>query len=383
MTAPPVVRPPAVRTPRPVRWAHHPLRAELRGGPARWAALAMSLTLLLPLAAKSAYWQGSWYETQEHLHTAAALLGGPLALAAGCWQGGREQRSRMTELRASAARGPLAQFLMTALPVMLGGLAGYAVIVCGALLASRPYVSAGRPLVGPLAADAVFLAAMTMAGTVAGRLWRWRLAAPTLAVCAYVVLGVPTYQSGAVRFLSPATFQSGAALPVWWQPLAMAAWTGGLASAAVVAHTVRRHRYTAVLPLALAVAAAVPVVRTGEDMWHRDPLGERQVCDDSTPRVCVNTLDGGLLPQVSRALSGVTRRLHGWQTSPSASRTCTAIRTATRHSCPSSFSARASYAANWPIPSGSHGRPWPGWCRATAATPPPVSAVPTTPFRTG
>ncbi|WP_169795236.1 hypothetical protein [Streptomyces chattanoogensis] len=36
-----------------------------------------------------------------------------------------------------------------------------------------------------------------------------------LAVCAYVVLGVPTYQSGAVRFLSPATFHSGPSLPVW------------------------------------------------------------------------------------------------------------------------------------------------------------------------
>ncbi|MFH9250250.1 hypothetical protein ACH4LK_33080 [Streptomyces lydicus] len=314
MTAPTPVRPPAAHTARPGgRAYHHPLYAELRSGPARWAALATFLTLLVPLVAKSSFWQGSWGNTQEQVHTVATLLGGPLAAAAGCWQGGRECRTHTAELRLTGARSPLAQFLVVAWPVAFGVLAGYLAAAAGALLASWPYVSAGRPLVLPPVADGVFLAAMTMLGTVVGRLARWRLAAPALAVCAYVALGVPTYQSSPVRFLSPAAAPGAghSPLPVWWQPVAMAAWVGGLAGAAVLAYAVRRHRCTALLPLAVAAAAAVSMVQAGEGMWRPDPLGASQVCDDASPRVCVNALDRGLLPAVSHALAGITGRLDG------------------------------------------------------------------------
>ncbi|MGW8395505.1 hypothetical protein ACWGLP_02200 [Streptomyces lydicus] len=243
----------------------------------------------------------------------ATLLGGPLAAAAGCWQGGRERRTHTAELRLAGARGSLAQFLVAAWPVVFGVLAGHLAVAAGALLASWPYVSAGRPLVLPPVADGVFLAAMTTLGMVVGRLARWRLAAPALAVCAYVALGLPTYQSSPVRFLSPAAAPGAGhpPLPVWWQPVAMAAWAGGLATAAVLAYAVRRHRCTALLPLVVAVAAAVPMVHTGEGMWRPDPLGARQVCDDASPRVCVNALDQGLLPAVSHALAGLTGRLDG------------------------------------------------------------------------
>ncbi|UQA94141.1 hypothetical protein [Streptomyces halobius] len=129
MTAPALSRPPGIRTPRPGRRkpgrrTRHPLHAEARSGPARWSALAVSLILLVPLTVTSASWQGSWGQTQLQLHTMAVMLGGPLAAAAGCWQGGRERRSRMAELRAAGARGPLAQFLAAALPVVLGVLVG-------------------------------------------------------------------------------------------------------------------------------------------------------------------------------------------------------------------------------------------------------------------
>ena len=318
MNAPAPSRPPVARTPRPAKRtrAHgrtpHPWYAEVRGGSARWVALAMFVTLCVPLVAKAAYWQGNWHETQDELHNVTALLGGPLAAAAGCWQGGRERRSRMAELRLSGARSPLAQFLMAALPVLLGALVGHLVVVAGALLASWPYVSAGRPLAGPPAADAVYLAAMVLGGMVVGRLLRWRLAAPALAVCAYVGIAIFAFQTSAFRFLSPVMDGGGGdRLPLWWQPWAMAAWTAGLACAAALGYAVRRHRYVALLPLAVAVAAAVPVVRCGADMWHPDPLRRVRVCDDSLPQVCVDALDGDLLPAVSRALSGITGRLDG------------------------------------------------------------------------
>ncbi|MEV0368890.1 hypothetical protein AB0I10_03550 [Streptomyces sp. NPDC050636] len=312
MSAPTLSRPSVPGTAQPSRRTHHPLFAEVRSGPARWIALATFLTLALPLAAKAAYWQGSWGLAQLQLHTAAVLLGGPLAAAAGCWQGGRERRSRTAELRVCGARGPLAQFLVAAAPVVLGVLAGYVLAAVGTLAATWPYASSGRPHASPPAADAVFLSAVALGGMVVGRLVRWRLAALALAGCAYVALALPTDQKAALRFLSPATTHGGGdALPVWWQPLAMAAWTGGLAAAAVLAYAARRHWYAALPALAIAAAAAVPLMRTGEDMWHPNPAGKAQVCNDSSPRVCVNALNRDLLPEVSRALSGITSRLDG------------------------------------------------------------------------
>jgi hypothetical protein len=303
---------------RPAR-ARHPWHAETCRGIAPWAAVTMFLTLLVPVVAKTASWQGSWALTQSELHTVAAVLGGPLAAAAGCWQGGRERRTGMVELRLSGPRSPLAQFLVAVGPVVSGVLAAYAFVAAGTELATWPYVSAGRPLLAPLVSDAVFLAAMTVGGVVAGRIVRWRLAAPALAVCAYVALGLPLYQDWPARYLSPAVVDGvGDQLPVSWQPLAMAVWTGGLAAALALAYSARRHRYAALLPLAAAVAAAVPLVRTGDAMWHPDPAGRTQVCAGSAPRVCVNALNAKVLPDVTAALSGLTGRLEGVGNVPAA-----------------------------------------------------------------
>ncbi|MCX4819336.1 hypothetical protein OG883_05335 [Streptomyces sp. NBC_01142] len=295
----------------------HPLRAELLRGFAPWAGAAVVCTLLANMAAKSDQWQGSWGETQSSLHIVSALLGGPLAAAAGCWQGGRERRRRTAELRATAARGPLAQFLVASLPLAVWVVAGYAVTAVATLLATWPYVSAGRPVLSALPADAAFLAAMALVGQVVGRLVAWRLAAPVLALCAYLVLGIPSYQTSGARHLSPASADSmGISLPVWWQPLATTAWTGGLAAAAVLAYAARR-RYTALLPLAAATVAGVLVAQTGDAMWRADPLANQQVCNTSvTPGICVNALYKGLLPKVSDALSGVTGRLEGVENLP-------------------------------------------------------------------
>ncbi|MEV5593930.1 hypothetical protein [Streptomyces sp. NPDC052496] len=297
----------------------HPLRAEARGSVAPWAGLAVFLTLAAAMAVTAERWQGSWGETRFELHAVATLLGGPLAAAVGCLHGGREHRSRTAGLRVTAARSPLAQFVVAVLPVVLAVVLGYVLAAACALLASAPYVSAGRPLFLPMAGDAVFLAATTAAAMVAGRLVRWRPAAPALAGLTYVALGLPSYRDEAVRFLSPAVDGGvGEALPAWWQPVAMAGWTGGLAAAAVVAYTARpaRRRWAALLPLAVAAGAAVVLVQAGQRAWHPDPVAGQQVCDGGAPQVCVNALEKDLLPQVSRALSGVTGRLAGVPNAP-------------------------------------------------------------------
>ncbi|WP_455362296.1 hypothetical protein [Streptomyces sp. SYSU K21746] len=289
----------------------HPFRAELRRSLAPWAGLAMAAMLLVALFAKAGRWQGSWGETQAMLHAATALIGGPLAVACGCWHGGRERRRGTAELRASAARASLAQCLVAVSPLVLCVAAGYALAAVAPLLATWPYTSTGHPLPSRMATDLVFLAAAVIVGYVVGRLVPWRLTAPALSAFAYVALGAPGYTSWNVRWLSPAeAAYTGGQLPVWWQAPAMMLWTGGLGAAALLAYAARR-RITALLPLAVATAAAVAIVQSGDGMWRWDPALDRQVCDDSFPQVCVNSTRAKLLPQVSQALSGITSRLQG------------------------------------------------------------------------
>lgn len=296
-----------------------PLRAEARRGFAPWAAAALLLALGWALAATASQWQGSWNTTTDRLSGAAGMIGVPFALAAGAWQGGRERRLRMSELRASMPRAPLAQLLTAALPLAWWLAAAYLVAVAGTLLACAPYAPAGGPVPTVFAGAALSLAACTLLGHVAGRLMPWRLTAPALAICAYVLAGV-----GAVRAwpgpgnLVPAHLDlvGDGDLPVWWYPLVSAGWAAGLAAAAALAHAAYR-RATALLPLAAALGAAVVLVHTGDGMLRDNPLAHRQVCDDSTtPRVCVNAVHPNLLPDVTRALSGLTGRLEGVQNLP-------------------------------------------------------------------
>ncbi|MFF5155712.1 hypothetical protein ACFY3N_05495 [Streptomyces sp. NPDC000348] len=297
--------------------ARHPLRAEAVRGFAPWAGAAMLLTLVVALAAGSERWQGGWAETRDRVHAAAMLLGVPLALAAGCWQGGRERRRGTDELLATAVRGRTAAFLASALPVVVWLVAGYAVATALALLATWYRPMGDRPHLGTPLADAAVLACAALTGQVVGRLVAWRLAAPLLAAAGYAVLGVAGYaHHGSVRHLSPFVDTSSTSVPVWWQPLVSVAWTGGLTAAAVLAYTGRR-RTVALLPLVAAATSGTLLVQTGDGLWHTDPLTRRQVCEASTtPQICVNARYKDLLPRITEALSGMTGRLEGVENLP-------------------------------------------------------------------
>ncbi|MHA5049564.1 hypothetical protein [Streptomyces sp. SD15] len=298
--------------------APHPLRTESLRGIGPWSAAALLITLVWILAAKAGQWQGSWGETTSLLNTAAGLIGVPLALAAGAWQGGRDRRLRLTELRASTARTPLAQLLTAALPLACWLAAAYALAAAGALLACAPYASAGGPAPLVYAGAAVSIGAASVLGQVAGRLLPWRLTAPALAIACYVVFVLVGERHSGLRYLTPAASLEfdDEDLLVWWHPLASALWVAGLATAAVLAHTAYR-RATALLPLAAALGAAVLLVQTGDGLLRDNPLVHRQVCDESTtPQICVNATYPGMLPEVTRALSGLTGRLRGVQNLP-------------------------------------------------------------------
>jgi hypothetical protein len=302
---------------RPAARVRHPLLAEFVHGFAPWVGAAVLLTVTVAMAGKSKEWQGGWAETREMLRTASALLGIPLVAAAGCWQGGRERRRRTEELMATAVRGPLARLLASALPVALWAVAGYAGAAALTLLATGPYATGDGPYVAPLLADAAALVSAALVGQVVGRVVAWRLAAPLLAAGAYIGLGVSSYdvRSGWAN-LSPFHEGSVDTVAVWWQPAAMAAWTGSLAVAAVLAYAARR-RAVVLLPLAAASLAGTLLVQAGDGLWRPNPLTARQVCDTSTvPQICVSARYEKLLPQVKDALSGLTGRLEGVQNLP-------------------------------------------------------------------
>ncbi|MCG0069535.1 hypothetical protein L0F81_40850 [Streptomyces tricolor] len=296
--------------------APHPLRAEALRGFAPWAGAAVLLTFGGMLAGTADRWQGGWAETATEAHT-ALLIALPLAAAAGCWQGGRERRRGTEELWATTVRPPLARLLVPALPVALWVAAGYLVAVAAALLATWPYVQGDRPHLALVPGDTAVMAAGTLAGHVVGRVVPTRLAAPLLAMAGYLGLGFLEMGGPAgARPLNPADPVPVGELPVWWQPWAMAVWTGGLACAAALAYAARR-RVTALLPLAAALSAGALLAQAGDGLWHTDPLARRQVCDTSTtPAVCVNARYAGMLPQVGEALSGVTDKLEGVRNLP-------------------------------------------------------------------
>ncbi|OIJ69489.1 hypothetical protein WN71_002550 [Streptomyces mangrovisoli] len=288
------------------------MRAEGLRGLGPWAGAAVLVAVAVGMGTGLDRWQGDWAETGRRLHAAACLLGAPLAVAAGCRQGGRERRRGTGELLRTAVRPPLARFLVSGLPVALWAVAGYLVAAVAALLATWPYAQGDRPYPASLPADAVLIAAAALTGQVLGRRVAWWPVAPLAGLAAYAASAAVAYQDpGALGRLAPSADGAYGTVPLWWQPVAMSVWTGSLALTAVLACTVRR-RVLAFAPLAAAAVAGVLLVQAGDRLWHERPLAHRQVCDTSTtPRICVDARYAGLLPQVVRALSGVTDRLAG------------------------------------------------------------------------
>ncbi|MFJ2111289.1 hypothetical protein ACIOEX_05100 [Streptomyces sp. NPDC087850] len=289
----------------------HPLRTELIRGIGPWAGAAVALTVGVTMYAKAPGWQSRWGDVTALLRVTALLLGGPLSVATGCWQGGRDRRRGIGELLASLPRAPLSRTARALAPAALWPPAGYLVAVAGCLLATWPYTSGGRPFFPLIAADAVALAALGTLGFVLGRLIAWRLTAPLLAVVTYVGLGSLSYTDSAVRWLNPADDHLYRwDQPVWWLAPVSMVWTAGPALAALLALAARR-RAVALIPLVAACAAALLIARTGDGLWRPDPAAARRVCDNGTPQICVTAIDRKLLPEVSAALAGLNAKLRG------------------------------------------------------------------------
>ncbi|WP_433545703.1 hypothetical protein ACQPZG_11470 [Streptomyces sp. CA-294286] len=298
-------------------------RTELRRGLAPWAGLAVLAVLGTAMGSNHHRWLGGWDTLQDEFHVAAGLLGGPLAVALGCWQGGRERRRGTVELLASTARAPIGRAVPPLAALVLWVLAGYAATFAGALVATWFVATApGTPHAGLALAEACFLASATTLGFVAGRVAPWRLTAPVLAACSYVALSFPVYLDSELRHLSPASdVDLGYEHPAWWYGPLVALWTGGAAVAVLLLHLsaelpTGRRTVAVLLPTAVAVAALAVLVQSSGSIFRPDPAAARRVCDDSRPRVCIPALDSRLLPEVTRAMSGLTERLAGVENLP-------------------------------------------------------------------
>ncbi|MER8017447.1 hypothetical protein ACIQ7S_04145 [Streptomyces griseoluteus] len=293
--------------------ARHPLRAEAVRGFPPLAGIAVMVAGGATMIASAREWQGDWAETAGQVHD-GLLMALPVAAAAGCWHGGRERRRRTEELWGTAVRPPLTRLLACAVPVGLWVALGYLLVVACVNLATWPYALGDHPHPILVPGDTVALMAAVLLGHVVGRVVPSLLAAPLLGVAGFAGLALP--EGNGVQPLDPASFTVQGSWPVWWQPLAVTAWTLGLAFALALAYAARR-RATALLPLAAALTAGALLAQVGDATWQPDPLPRRQVCDTSTtPAICVSAQYGGLLPQVTTALSGITGKLRGVQGLP-------------------------------------------------------------------
>ncbi|WP_338493694.1 hypothetical protein [Streptomyces sp. SJL17-4] len=321
LTPPPASTPPSPRTAGRATRTPKPVLIELRRGLGPWTGAAVLLTILVTMYGKAPGWQGRWADATNMLHVTTGMLVGPLALAAGCWQGGRDRRRGTLDLWESAPRSPLRRLFVAVAPSALWPAAGVLLGDAVCLLATWPYASGGRPFLELLAADAVAVAALGAIGHVVGRTVRWRLTAPLLGIIGYVGLGIGAYSHQPVRWLSPASeHQFLWDRPVWWFGPVSMAWTAGLALTALLAYGLRRARLRplALVPLAVAVAAAALILRlpTDEGPWRPDPALARPLCDDGTPQVCLTAVDERLLPEVSAALAPLNARLKGLPGAP-------------------------------------------------------------------
>lgn len=260
----------------------------------------------------------SWVMTHHVLRSEGLLLAVPFAVAFGFWQGGRERRRRTGELMQSMAAAPLRRTVLAAVPSAAWPMLGYACAAGVTLTLTAALDHYGtQPHLMLYAADIVAIGALGTLGFVLGRVLRWTVAAPALAIASGVVLGVAGDTDGPAQWLSPAY---GAyfmwSRPVWWFGPATMMWCGGLAAAALLAYAARR-RMTAILACAVALVGAGALVAGGDGLWRTDPAAIASVCDDEEVRLCLTASHASSLPEASAALEAARAKLHGIPTAPS------------------------------------------------------------------
>lgn len=224
----------------------------------------------------------------------------PLAAALAAWVAGRERRRGIGELLAVTPRPAWRRVHLTWVAVLAGVLAGVlgqiALVVAAGLPSTSYWGGRWWPTVVVVVLGVAVYAAV---GFAAGRALPGRLVAPAVGLAGFVAV-VVTNSDPVLRRVWPVGglyFNDGDQLRAPVIGL-LVLWLGGLTAAAVVLAVAPR-RALAVLPLAAAAAAVVPLVSgtgTGSDPWTvPDPAARAMVCTtDGGPQVCVQRVHAGL-----------------------------------------------------------------------------------------
>jgi hypothetical protein len=291
------------------------IRLELRRGPGLLLVAVIAavgpVLILLSLAAGGPRleWSMSGPGMVPWLNSTALLLG-PLVTAAGVWASSREHRLGVEELVAVVSRPRWQRDTAGFAALTVAAWAGLLVLVAVTVAVAAGGLSypGGRwPL--SLLLVALGYAAWLALGLAVGRLLPFRWTAPLAGLICYLVEGIPAFVRTTAAQLTPLGNLPGAE---GWRlrpgiALLGAGWLLALTAAALIAGAARRRSW-ALLPSAVAVVIAIPLVGQpmrliGDDYvagWAAvDPVANEQVCTGEAPKVCVRRVHAALLPEVA------------------------------------------------------------------------------------
>jgi hypothetical protein len=302
--------------------ALRPLRTEIRRGTVL-TVLLCAATQAVILSQWAPYWGARWQGLGTSFRVGLLALC-PLVATAAAWHAGRDQRCGTTELLATMSRPPWQRVTLAWAAVTLSALSGaaMALAVAAALIAPRATYS-GDAWWALLPTGALGVGTTAAAGLMLGRLWPYRLTAPLVGVLIFAVLSasVALGDMQGTEWLSPA-LQSPAewyrdrldASTHLWQALWFVALT---VTFLLLAGTRRRLR--ALLPLAVAAVAAVPLVGAPEwDRWKPDAAAREPVCRavGNSARVCLTRVNAFAADEMTTAIGPVVARLGGMAGTP-------------------------------------------------------------------
>lgn len=297
------------------------LRIELRRSAALWSGLlivAMGLLLFLSLPGPWTKGTGAWTEewtTLARWQRWQLVVVWPLALAAGAWQGRRDQRARTGELMATMPRPQIQRVLPPAIAMVIGATAAYLVFFAvGAVQVtgnSAYHHLSWLPIAG---VGMLSMIAAVLLGMGIGRVMPFVLTAPIsgfAALAGLIYLQIQAdheylYADGrtsALSVLSPTIQDLHEAFTtvapnvnllqaLWFTAIAVT----GLALSVAVG---RRARLIALVPVVVGAAIALPLMPTSRaEAYVPDADATAMVCTPDAPRICVSRVHQDELDQI-------------------------------------------------------------------------------------
>lgn len=297
------------------RTTWHALRTELLRSAAPAAAVATLVLGALMMYSEAGSWAGRWMPFAAAVRFSTLVLA-PIAVAFGAWQGGRERRRRIGEQLASTPR-PRWQPLVVAWAAVTSGcwLGLLVVVAAGAALVAPVATYAGGGWWWLLAVTPVSLAAMTAAGIALGRAVPFWVVAPVAMIVVYglQVYAHDTFGLRGARWLMPivAVHDARGQTVSGQIHLPQVLWFGGLAATVLVLVAARR-KWLAIVPVAVAVAGAAPLLNGLPYLvWERDPVATELVCTEDEPQVCLAKEEAFLLDDVTPVARDALARFEG------------------------------------------------------------------------